>query len=149
MGPDQAGAGGQDSHAPGRYTLVYDGACDVCQRLVGVVERWDAGGVIATLPSDDPVVRDRFPWIAPAAYAEAMQLIAPDGQTWAGAAAVERLLDLLPRGRLIGWVFRLPLAGRLADHAYRSFARNRYRFGCGDHCVTSPAPPGRRQDSAR
>ncbi|HEV2132443.1 MAG TPA: DCC1-like thiol-disulfide oxidoreductase family protein, partial [Longimicrobiaceae bacterium] len=69
---------------------------------------------------------------------EAVQLIGPGGRTWQGADAIEQLLKILPRGRLIGWVFRVPLMGGLIDRFYRWFARNRYRLGCGEHCQYRP-----------
>lgn len=120
---------------PGRYTVVYDGACNVCTRLANVLRRWNrADELIEVVPSQTPGLHARFPWIPARAYAESLQLVAPDGTTWQGATAVEQLLDILPRGRFVSWVFRIPFARRLADRFYRWFARNRYRLGCGEHC---------------
>jgi predicted DCC family thiol-disulfide oxidoreductase YuxK len=121
-----------DERSP--WTLVYDGHCDVCARAVRVVERWDRRKQIEALPSQDPSVPARFPWIPAEAYADAMQLIGPGGRTTQGAEAIEELLGILPRGWMLGWIFKLPFVGRLADRLYRWFARNRYRFGCGTHC---------------
>ena len=67
-----------------------------------------------------------------------MQLVGPGGRTWQGAAAIEQILEVLPRGELLGWVFRVPFMGALIDRFYRWFARNRYRFGCGEHCASRP-----------
>jgi predicted DCC family thiol-disulfide oxidoreductase YuxK len=120
------------------YTLVYDGACRVCGRLVRLLRKWDKNNEIEIVPSQNTSVYARFPWIPAEAYAEAVQLIGPGGRTWQGAAAIERLLDVLPRGRLISWIFKLPFVGVLADKFYRWFARNRYRFGCGEHCQLRP-----------
>jgi len=50
------------------------------------------------------------------------------------AAAIEQLLDVLPKGKLLSWVFSIPFVRGLADRFYRWFARNRYKLGCGDHC---------------
>lgn len=123
-----------DVNGDRQFTLVWDGMCNTCSRLVDVLERWDSQGRIETVPFQDPGVATRFPWIPAEAYAEAMQLIGPGGKTWQGAAAVEQLLTVLPHGKALGWLFRLPFADRFADRLYRWFARNRYRFGCGDHC---------------
>ncbi len=126
-----------DSGGTGRpWTLIYDGHCGVCGRLVHVLTRWDRRQQIEVLPSQSPGVAARFPWIPAEAYADAMQLIGPGGRTTQGAAALEELLRILPRGWMLGWVFNLPLVGWLADKLYRWFARNRYRFGCGEHCQT-------------
>jgi predicted DCC family thiol-disulfide oxidoreductase YuxK len=68
-----------------------------------------------------------------------MQVIrASDGKTWQGAAALEELLKVLPRGRLVSWMFRIPFARPVAEKFYRLFARNRYRIGCGEHCSVHP-----------
>lgn len=116
------------------WTLVYDGDCRVCKKAVGAVARWDRRHEIELLPAQNPCVSARFPWIPPQAYADAMQLIGPGGRTTQGADAIEELLRILPRGWMLGWIFKLPLVGWLADKLYRWFARNRYRFGCGEHC---------------
>ena len=130
----------QKSGGLGRpYTLVFDGACRVCNRIADTLRRWDREGKIEVIPSQTPGLQARFPWIPPSAYAEAMQLVqCPSGRTWQGAAAIERLLDILPKGKLISWIFSIPFVRALADKFYRWFARNRYRLGCGEHCQLRP-----------
>lgn len=121
------------------YTVVYDGMCKVCTRLANVLRKWDRKHTLEVVSSQSPGVMARFPWIPPRAFAEALQMVATaDGTTWSGAAAIEHLLDVLPKGRLISWLFKIPFARRLADKFYRWFARNRYRLGCGEHCMTRP-----------
>lgn len=129
---------GQDTyHGLGRpYTVVYDGNCKVCTRLAGVLEKWDRAHELEVVPSQAPGVMARFPWIPARAYVEALQLIGPGGHTWQGAAAIEQLLDVLPKGKLISWVFSIPFMRKFADRFYRWFAKNRYRLGCGDHCAS-------------
>ncbi len=119
---------------PSRATLLYDGGCALCARLVATVRAWDVDGRIECLPYQDPSVPARFPRIAPAALARRLHLVEADGGVTAGAAAIERLLRWLPRGRSLAWVFRLPLAGPLAARAYDLVARHRHRLGCGTHC---------------
>ncbi len=120
------------------WTTVYDGTCKVCTRLAGLLRRWDRDGVLEVVPFQNTSVVSRFPWIPPSAYAEAMQLVGPGGQTWQGGAAIEQLLKILPYGGALGWVFRIPMFGVLFERFYRWFARNRYRFGCGEHCASRP-----------
>jgi predicted DCC family thiol-disulfide oxidoreductase YuxK len=62
-----------------------------------------------------------------------------NGKTWQGAAALEELLKILPKGRALSWLFKIPLVRPLVDLFYRWFARNRYRFGCGEHCQVREA----------
>ncbi len=120
------------------YTVVFDGDCKVCTRLSRVLRDWDRGHELEVVSSQHPGVAPRFPWIPARAYADALQLIARDGTTWQGAAAIEQLLLVLPRGRLIAWVFKIPYVRSIADRFYRWFARNRYRLGCGSHCQSRP-----------
>ena len=123
--------------ATSSYTVVYDGSCRVCTRIAGAIRQLDRNGEIEVVSSQTPGVMDRFPWIPPEAYAEALQTIGPGGRTWQGADAVEQILRVLPKGRLVTWAYRIPFFRVLADKFYRSFARNRYRFGCSDHCGVS------------
>jgi predicted DCC family thiol-disulfide oxidoreductase YuxK len=121
------------------WTVVYDGDCRVCGRLANALKRLDRDRRMDVLPSQTPGLPARFPWIPARAYRESMQLVGPGGETLQGAAAIERILDLLPRGRWVSWVFSIPLARKIAERLYRWFARNRYRLGCGAHCSYRPA----------
>ena len=121
-----------------RYTIVYDGACKVCQALVRRLTKWDKHAVFEIVPSQGQGVRARFPWIPARAFAQSVQLIRRDGHTWQGAAALEQIIDQLPKGKLITWVFSIPFVRPLAERFYRWFARNRYRLGCGEHCQFRP-----------
>jgi len=120
------------------YTVVYDGDCKVCTRLSRMLIKWDTRHQLEVVSSQQPGVQARFPWIPPRAYVEALQLVARNGTTWQGSAAVEQLLNVLPKGRLISWIFKIPFARPLADRFYRWFARNRYKLGCGSHCQSRP-----------
>src|ERR1051325_11626779 len=118
------------SEGPTRpYTVVYDGTCRVCTRVAHALREWDRGD-LEVVASQEPGVMERFPWITASDYREALQLVGPGGQTWQGSAAIEQLLNVLPKGRLISWIYHLPLARTFADRFYRWFARNRYRLGC-------------------
>ena len=121
------------------YTVVYDGDCNVCTRISRALQKWDRSTLLEVVSSQTPGVLARFPWIPARAYRESLQLVSADGETWQGAAAIEQLLNVLPRGRLIAWVFHIPFVRGLADKFYRWFARNRYRLGCGEHCQLKPS----------
>ena len=121
------------------YTVVYDGHCKVCGRTVELLRKWDKHHLLEIIPSQAPGVHARFPWIPSRSYAESMQVIRTrDGKTWEGAAALEELLNAMPKGSLISWLFKVPFARPVVDRFYRWFARNRYRMGCGDHCSVTP-----------
>jgi predicted DCC family thiol-disulfide oxidoreductase YuxK len=107
-------------------------------RLSRALRSWDRRRDFEIVASQSAGVMARFPWIPARAYADALQLIASDGTTWQGAAAIEQMLRVLPRGRAIAWVFHVPFIRGIADRAYKWFARNRYRLGCGEHCQARP-----------
>jgi predicted DCC family thiol-disulfide oxidoreductase YuxK len=118
-----------------RYTVIYDGHCKVCGRMVKVLTRWDRNHELEILPSQTPGLNARFPWIPSRAYVESMQVVrTSDGRTWQSAGALEELLNVLPKGAVFSWLFRIPFVRPLADGIYRWFARNRYHMGCGEHC---------------
>ena len=117
------------------WVVIYDGHCKVCGRIVRLLTRWDRDRQLEIVPSQAPGIAARFPWIPARAYRESVQLVGPSGRTWQGAAAVEQILDVLPKGRLITWIFSIPFVRPLAERFYRWFARNRYRLGCGAHCT--------------
>ena len=123
-----------------RYAVIFDGDCKVCGRTAKLLAQWDRGRELEIIPSQTPGLSERLPWIPERAYAESLQVVrSVDGRTWQGAAALEELLNVLPKGRLISWLFKIPFARPLADRFYRWFARNRYRMGCGDHCAVRDA----------
>jgi predicted DCC family thiol-disulfide oxidoreductase YuxK len=79
-----------------------------------------------------------------------MQVIrTSDRKTWEGEAALEELLNVLPKGRLISWMFEVPLVRPFVGKFYRWFARNRYRLGCGEHCAVKPASAAARNEVHR
>jgi predicted DCC family thiol-disulfide oxidoreductase YuxK len=110
----------------------------VCQALVRRLAKWDRHAVFEIIPSQGAGVHARFPWIPARAFTQSVQLIRRDGRTWQGAAALEAIIDQLPKGKLITWVFSIPFVRPLAERFYRWFARNRYRLGCGEHCQFRP-----------
>lgn len=97
---------------------------------------------IETIPFQDPSVPERFPEIPGTRLEEAMQLVGPEGRRWEGARAAEEALRLLPRWRVLGPLFRIPGVRRVAHVIYGQVARNRRRFGCGDHCGVSARKEG-------
>ena len=117
------------------YTVVYDGSCRVCGKIVRGLTKWDRNKQLEIIPSQTPGLDARFPWILANEYSQSLQLIRTlDGTTWQGAASIEQLLEVLPKGKFISWIFSIPFARPVAERAYRWFARNRYRLGCSDHC---------------
>jgi predicted DCC family thiol-disulfide oxidoreductase YuxK len=134
---------GAPIEAGGRpYTVIFDGNCRTCAHLAEVLQRWDRRRQVWVVPSNDPRIPDLFPWIAQSAYERALQMVGPGRTTVEGAAAIEKLLDILPGGTPLARLFAIPVMGTLLDRGYRWFARNRRSFGCGDHCTIPLERPG-------
>jgi predicted DCC family thiol-disulfide oxidoreductase YuxK len=117
------------------WTVVYDGECALCVRSIEWVRDRDREGRFELVAYQSGGVMDRFPEIPPSDFETSVQLVGPDRRRWEGAAAVEKILELIPRTRPVSRLFRIPLVRPIARVIYRAFARNRDRFGCGDHCT--------------
>lgn len=109
--------------------LLFDGHCGICTRLVRVVSRHDRLGRIAAEPSQRPGLIERYGLTREQVDREVWAFDAA-GNAYAGASAVFRVLaELGGAWPFVAWLFRLPPFKRLADGAYRLFARHRALFG--------------------
>ena len=113
------------------WHLAYDGDCRFCRRCVALLGRWDTRRRLAFVPFQDAAALAFLPPVSRAALEQAMHLFAPDGRVFPGAAALPRLLRLLPAGMAFAWLFAVPGIPPLAAGLYRGIARNRHRLGCG------------------
>lgn len=110
------------------WVLIYDGECEFCRRMIRLVERWDTGDRIRTIPFQSADLSGHE--IPRAAAEEAMHLVDPDGRVWRGAIAARELLRALPGGGPIRWLFFVPGVLPVAERVYSWIARRRHRFGC-------------------
>lgn len=110
------------------WTLVYDGDCEFCERTVRLLKRWDRRDRLRPVPfqSADLVSYG----IERGAAEEAMHLVSPTGEVWRGAEAGREIAALMPGGRPLAWLFRVPGVLPLAERVYAWIARRRHRFGC-------------------
>ena len=76
-----------------RPLLIYDGQCGFCRIWIDYWKRL-TGERIDYAPSQQ--VGGRFPQIPPEAFAEAVQLVRPDGSVASGARAVFETLGREP-----------------------------------------------------
>ncbi len=128
------------NHHPRRPTLIYDGECAFCLRWVDRFHRWTHEGSVRFLP----LAEEEAPRLAGRTRAElleAMHLVTPAGDVFAGAAAAREVLVYVPWGRFPRMVFRLPGGMLVANRVYRWVAARRRNIGCGgEHCQISVAP---------
>lgn len=110
--------------APHLPVVLYDGACVFCTAQARRVERI-AGGRIAVRPLQQALAD--VPWVDPDAAIQALHLVDRDGRTYAGAAAIVRLLRLTrPVLGLLVLPYHLSGVRWLAERAYAFVANRRY-----------------------
>jgi lipase maturation factor 1 len=114
-----------------RPVLLYDGNCGFCRRWVRRLQRWDRGEAIEYVAAADRGAVVGLPPLSDAALDRAMHLVTRDGQVYTGARALPPLFPILPGGRLLAPLMRVPGVQPLADRLYAWVAARRHRFGCG------------------
>ena len=114
-----------------RPVLLYDGDCGFCRRWVSRLQRWDRHKAIEYVAAADRGAVVGLPPLSDAALDRAMHLVTRDGRVYAGARALPALLPLLPGGRHLMPLMKVPGVQPLADRAYAWVAARRHRFGCG------------------
>jgi len=111
------------SAAPHLPVVLYDGACAFCTAQAARVARLSLGR-IAVRPLQQAL--DDVPWVDPEAAVRALHLVDRDGRTYAGAAAVVRLMRLTRPALGALLPYHLPGVRKLADAAYAFVAARRY-----------------------
>ncbi len=120
-GPTPTQLAAATPHLP---VVLYDGACVFCTAQAERVQRISAGR-IAVRPLQQ-ALRD-VPWVDPDEAIKALHLIDRDGRTYAGAAAIVRLLRLTrPVLGVLVLPYHLPGIHWLAERAYAFVANRRY-----------------------
>lgn len=137
------------------YYVIYDGNCNLCVSLVGVLETWDKGKIFQYAPMQDKETLSKF-GITPADCEMGMILIDADApqRRWQGSDAAEEIGRALPVADAFVAAYRaLPGVKWVGDRAYEQIRDNRYTLfgrrastyqsaypiGChADQCTTSP-----------
>ena len=115
-----------------RPVLVYDGHCRFCVAQAERLARLLHGRIrLESFREPGVLVRHR---LTEAACETAIQLVEPDGTITSGAAAIARTFRLRPVLAPLGWLYELPVLGRLLEAIYGVVARNRFRLG-GASCA--------------
>jgi len=111
----------QDSH----LTLIYDGACRLCVFSKKRMEQWDTKGHIRFLPFQDKKAALLCPELASMKSMDAMRLVDMNGAFSSGIEAFRRMLLVLPMGRAVALIFKVPGFYMLATKIYCVIAKNR------------------------
>ena len=132
------------------FTLLYDGECPLCAREVRMLQRLDRRG---RLRFEDIAAPDFDPARYGATRESLMARIhgvLPDGTVVEGLEVFRRAYAAVGLGWLLAPT-RWPGLRRVADAAYRWFARNRLRLtgrrdecACATHTTAAQGSPGPR-----
>ena len=122
----------------GRSVILFDGVCELCNTGVGWIRERDRAGRFEFLPYQSDEARRRYPDLDPERLAEAMHVVAPNGEVRAGVDAAPWVFGALPGWRWLARSLALPGARAVARPVYAWVARRRRLFRSPGSC---PLPP--------
>jgi len=107
----------------GRWLVLYDADCGVCNVLMSLLLRWDRAALLRPLALQHADAGDLLAELTVAERMASWHLISPSGRRRSGGDALPALLALLPLGRAPAVLLeRFPA---LADSGYRYVAGHR------------------------
>ena len=107
----------------GRWTVLYDADCGVCNWLLAALLRWDRAARLRPLALGRPEAGELLNDFSPDERMASWHLISPAGERASGGAALPPILRQLPGGRIPAAAFaRFP---RLTERGYRWMAEHR------------------------
>ena len=125
----------------GQLSVIYDGACSVCTRIVRLLKVIDRSNTFVVYDYHEvPLMQERFPVLKGSELEEAMHVITRDRRIYRGYRALRRMLMNTPLRPVVAFLY-FPAFDPIGVFLYNWFARNRRRFGCtSDRCaVLSPS----------
>jgi predicted DCC family thiol-disulfide oxidoreductase YuxK len=107
-------------------TVLYDEDCGFCRWSLDKILAWDRNGLLRSVPIQSEEGAQLLADVPGELWLESWHLVEPSGEVRSGGAAAAPLVDRLPGGRPLAYLFRrFP---RPTDRAYRLVARNRDRM---------------------
>jgi predicted DCC family thiol-disulfide oxidoreductase YuxK len=116
-------------------TVLYDGECRFCTRSAHTIQQRFGRERVALENFQEPGALQHYPGVTHAAAMKKMHVVTADGQVFAGAEAIARIVATV---RFVGWLaylYYVPGIKQLADLGYALIARYRYKlFGRSEAC---------------
>ena len=119
-------------------SIIYDGQCGFCMRVLKVVRALDVRGKLAFHDSHQAETLARFPMLSTVNLDEAMYTVAEGESPYQGFFAFRRLIWASPLLWPFIPLFYFPGAHLLGPRLYAWVARNRGRLGCGTEICALP-----------
>src|SRR5713226_5375966 len=131
----------------GRYRVLYDDQCEICQAGVSWLRVLDRRRRVDCLPIDAESLLRIHPALELEDCLRELHVIAPDDRIYRGWAAVAALARLFPPTWIVGALGSVPPFVWLGRLAYRLVAKNRYALSkCrGGACHVARPDAVRRQ----
>ena len=108
-------------------TVLYDSLCPVCRREVGLLARFDRGGMLRLVDITSEEFDPADFGLTMEECIGAMHGFDPDGRPLEGMDTIRAMYAAVGLGWLMAWT-KLPLLSLVCDAGYRLFARWRPRF---------------------
>lgn len=116
------------SDRPKSDVVVYDGDCQFCRRQVERLNWLDRGNRLSFLTLQDPAIALLLPDLTHEQLMQEMVVVTPDEKRFGGALAGRYLSRRLPTLWWLAPLLHIPGTLPLWSWAYRTIARNRYRW---------------------
>ncbi len=117
------------------FVVLYDGKCRFCTQSAKRLARSFGPEKVRTENFQEAGVLTTYPTITFDAAMARLHVVAPNGQVFAGAGAVARLVRTIPIVGILGYLYFLPGLRHFLEWMYGFIARNRYRlFGKTQEC---------------
>lgn len=116
------------SDRPKSDVVVYDGDCQFCTRQVNRLHWLDRGKRLSFLSLHDPATSKLLPDLTHEQLMQEMVVVTPEGRRFGGAMAGRYLSRRLPALWWLAPLLHIPGSLPLWSWAYRTVARNRYRW---------------------
>jgi predicted DCC family thiol-disulfide oxidoreductase YuxK len=112
-----------------RVTVLFDGGCGLCTKLIEAVRRLDLLDAVTALDvtSEWSSIAGRFPAVTHASCLADMPVIGADGSVTAGFEGYRELAKVLPLGWFVLPVLYLPGVPAIGRRIYRLVADRRGR----------------------
>jgi predicted DCC family thiol-disulfide oxidoreductase YuxK len=116
-------------------TVLYDGDCRFCTQSAHTIRRRFGRERVALRNFQEPGALEDYPRVTHDAAMKKMHVVLRDGRVFAGAEAFARIFLSLRFVGWIAWLYYVPGVRQLADLAYATIAKHRYRlFGRTGQC---------------
>lgn len=106
-------------------TILYDGECSFCTSWVRWVEKRAKDGTFHILSAQESERSRRFPEISAEALQASLHFVDEKKRVFRGAEAVRRILQEIPRYRLLSLLWKIPLAPYFLEKGYTFIAARR------------------------